>query len=74
MSTQSYHVFSTQVNRTDQSQRKKLIKNLRSAAYLASLEAYNSSGLHQRCCLVRLIYGIDEVLRQLSNNPSQEAR
>jgi hypothetical protein len=70
-----YHVFPTQVNRTDQSQgRKKLIENLRSAAYLASWEAYNSPGLHQRCCLVRLVYGIDEVLRQLCNNPRHEAR
>lgn len=50
----------------------KLIRTLRAAAYLGSLEAADEPGLHQRCSLARLVAVTDEVLRQLVNPP--EAR
>ena len=45
----------------------KLIRTLRAAAYLGSLEAADEPGLDRRCSLGRLVAATDEVLRQLCN-------
>ncbi len=77
MSILSYHNSVPASNRVARAlarrdRQAKLVANLRSVCYLASHEAYDTSGLHNRCELVRLVQSADNVLRRLANTKPEK--